>query len=369
MRAQRIGGVGALGAAAVVGALVLSGCGGAATRGADGDAGSTADGSPTVIRLALGPDPIWQWLEDTGTVAAWEREHNVRFEVSVAFDQFAAFVGDHADVTVVNVLDVPKFTGQSDRDAVVIAKYTSDRSILAVARTSFADDLEELVEQRIAVESSLASTLLWGLIADIYYGLDFRPDGGDFDVVVVDAASISDLVIRGDVDACICSPDTSAPEFVAGRLRALYGGQSAAELYAAGIFGGRQFEGELGTIADAFVADRNWHLANQQAVAALLGLWAEGVAAWQQNAAQIVADYPYHFAIETDAEVAWLADYIEEHDWVVPSIYVTEQEAQAHSAAFDRLLRLELLPSDVPRPEIDLTYSPAVPVAEPEPGG
>ena len=348
-------------AAAVVASACAGGGGGGVSNVATGttvagvgSAPEPAATAPTVIRLALAPDPVWQWLEDSGTRAAWEQAHNIRVEASNAFDQFAAFAGGHADVVVINVLDVPKFVEQPERDPVIIGKYTTDRSILAVRRTSRAESLEDLVERRIAVESSLASTLLWGLIAETRYGLDFSQGSPDFDLVTVEPASVADLVMRGDVDACICTPDFSVPFLAGGRMRALYDGRSAAEIYLAGLLGGR----ELGTIADAFVADKAWYDANREAVDALLGLWEEGVAAWKQNMAQIVADYPHHFSVESDAEVAWLTDYVAEHDWIVPSVYITDQEAETHKFAFFRLRDIGLVPEDAVTPEINIVDSP-----------
>ena len=307
---------------------------------------------PAVIRLALAPDPVWQWLEDSGTREAWERSHNVRIEASNAFDQFAAFAGGHADVVLINALDVPKFTEDRGRDPVIIGKYTTDRSILAVRRTSRAEDLEDLVERRIAVESSLASTLLWGLIAEARYGLDFSQGSDDFDLVTVEPASVADLVMRGDVDACVCTPDYSVPFLAGGRLRALYDGRSAAELHTTGGVAGEDFGGGLVAIADAFVTDKTWYAANRHAVDALLGLWQEGVTAWKENRAQIVADYPHHFSVASEAEIAWLADYVAAHDWIVRSVYITDQEAETHKFAFYRLRDLGLVPADATAPEI-----------------
>ena len=359
-RARRVALAAALAAALVAAGCVGGGGGGvsnvatATTVAGVGSAPEPAAAEPTVIRLALAPDPVWHWLEDSGTRAAWEQAHNIRIEASNAFDQFAAFAGGHADVVVINVLDVPKFVEQPERDPVIIGKYTTDRSILAVRRTSRAENLEDLVERRIAVESSLASTLLWGLIAETRYGLDFSQDSPDFDLVTVEPASVADLVMRGDVDACICTPDFSVPFLAGGRMRALYDGRSAAELYLAGLLGGR----ELGTIADAFVADKAWYDANREAVDVLLGLWEEGVAAWKQDRAQIVADYPHHFSVESDAEIAWLADYVEAHDWIVSSVYITDQEAETHKFAFYRLRDLGLVPEDAVAPEINIVDSP-----------
>ncbi|MCY3804960.1 MAG: hypothetical protein OXG91_00520 [bacterium] len=360
-------------AAVLAVALASTGCAGSGGGGASNLAtATTASGvgaepaaptaEPAVMRLALAPDPIWQWLEDSGTRAAWERDRNVRFEVSHPFDQFAAFVGGHADVVLINVLDVPQFVEQAERVPVIIGKYTTDRSLLAVRRTSRAENLDDLVERRIAVESSLGSTLLWGLIADLRYGLEFRPGGGDFDLVVVDAAGIADLAMRGDVDACICTPDVSVPLLSSGRLRALYDGRSAAEIVTeyilATVYGGAGSAADVGTIADVFMTDKAWHDANDEAVDALLGMWEEGLAAWQEHKSQIVADYPHHFSVETDAEIAWLTDYVEAHDWIVPSVYITDQETETHNYAFSRLRDLGLVPADALRPEIDAVRGP-----------
>ena len=360
--------------AATLAASCASGTGGGVGNLSTGTAAAgVGDGpaaeAPTVIRMALPPDAIWQWLEDSGTSAAWEREHNVRLEVSHPFDQFAAFAGGHADVALVNALDVSKFAAQPDLDPVIIGKYTTDRTVLAVRRTSRAENLEDLVERRIAVESSLASTLLWGLIADVRYELEFGIDGFDFDLTTVDSTSLADLVMRGDVDACICSPDFSGPLLADGRLQVLYDGQSAAELYSSSIFVVAAFGQNLGAIADAFVVDAAWRAANPQAVSALLALWEEGVVAWQRDRAQIVADYPHHFAVESDAEIAWFTDYVAAHDWIVPSVYITPQEAETHFFAFDRLKELGLVPADAPRPEIAVSDPPDRSISEAGTGG
>ncbi|MCY3924655.1 MAG: hypothetical protein OXG52_03960 [bacterium] len=325
---------------------------------ATGAGDPAAEAAPTVIRLALTPDPIWQWLEDSGTRAAWEQANNIQLEVGYPFDQFASFVSGHADAVIINALDVPKFAQQPDRAPVVIGKYTSDRTILAVRRTSRAESLEDLVERRIAVENSLGSMLLWGLIAEIRYELDFALDSADFDLVTVNPASLADLVMRGDVDACICLPEFSVPYLADGRLRPLYDGRSAANLYSASIFGGEQYEHELKTIADALVLDADWHDANLHAVDALLDLWDEGVTEWNRDSARIVSDYPHHFSVESDADIAWLTDYVATHDWIVPSVYITPEEAKTHHYAIDRLRSLGLLPADTARPDLHDFHSP-----------
>ena len=380
-RAPRPSGVAApavLLAATLAVALVAVACGGGSGSSGNLTTGTTVAGvggagaersEPVTTRLALTPDPIWQWLEDTGAVAEWERSRNIRIEASQLFDQFAAFAGGHADVVLINALDVPKFVEQPNREPVIIGKYARDRSILAVRRTSRAETLGDLVERRIAVESSLASTLLWGLIADSLYDLDLRDGSADFELITVEPTSVADLVIRGDADACICTPDFSVPFLASGRLRPLYGGDSAAEVYARDVLG----DPARLPIADAFVADREWHSQHPDAVDALLALWEKGLEDWKLAKADFVAEYPHHFSVESDDEVAWMSDYVANHDWIVGSVYISEAEAEAHSATFARMQRLELVPAGSTEPEIDLSYSQELSalreILEPDSGG
>lgn len=344
-------------------ALVTASCGGdgggttAVTdpSGTSEQAAGSQLSEPVRIRLALAPDPVWQWLEDSGTVAQWEAAHNIRIEASSPFDQFSAFAGGHADVVVINALEVPQFVEQSDRDPVVVGRFTTDRSFLGVRRTSRAETLDDLVEARISVDSALGSALLWGVIADALHGLEFRVGSPDFELVVVESASVADLVMRGDVDACICLPDFSVPDLAGGRLRPLYGGRSAAEVYAQDVAG----DPAALPIADAFVADRQWLAQNRDAVGALLGLWEVGLQNWAVQKEALIASYPHLLSVQTGTETAWMTDYAGAHDWVSGSVYLTQEHAQTQTGIFARMQSLGLVPDDAVEPELDLSFSAA----------
>ena len=344
-------------AAAVVAASCGSNGGGSTAVTTSPGVSEQAAGSqlsePVRIRMALAPDPIWEWLKDSGTVMQWEAANNIRIEASNPFDQFAAFAGGHADMVVINALEVPQFVEQSDREPAIIGKYTTDRSILAVRRTSQAENLGDLVEARIAVESTLGSTLLWGLIADALHDLDFRVDGADFDLVVVDAASVADLVMRGDADACICVPDFSVQHLAEGTMKPLYGGRSAAEIYAEEVV----HDPDALPMADAFLIDRSWHHENEPAVAAMLELWEAGIEQWRSAKHSVIADYPHLFSVTTEAEIAWITDYATGHDWVVSSVYISDAEAEAHDSAFAEMQRIGLLDADASRPDLDTLHT------------
>ena len=351
----------ALGVVLMAAALLAASCGsnGGSTTvtveaGAPAQDLSPQQSDPVRIRLALAPDPVWEWLQDSGTVAQWEASHNIRIEASSPFDQFAAFAGGHADMVVVNALEVPQFVEQSDREPSIIGKFTTDRSVLAVRRTSRAETLDDLIETRIAVESSLGSTLLWGLIAESLHGLDFRVDSPDFELVVVDPASVADLVMREDVDACICVPDFSVPYLAGGTMRTLYGGRSAAEIYAEDVLG----EPGMLPMADAFLVDAGWHSRNEDAVASLLGLWDAGLSQWKSDLAGMVADYPHLFSVTDDDEIAWITEYAGRHDWVASSVYINQDEAEMHSALLAEMQRIGLVDADAALPEVDTLHSP-----------
>ncbi len=343
------------------------GCGGGGqsalgnNSGAGAPTSSTGQAEPSVINLAIPPDPLWDWLKDSGLRAEREQSWNVRINENSLFDQFGAFAGGHADVVMINAMDVPEIVQQSGRKAVVIGKNTFDRSFLAVSRHSQARSLSDLGGKRIAVYSPVKSTLLWGIIARNLYDLDFRIGGRDFDLVVVEAASIADEVVRGGVDACICLPDSSASFVASGDLKPLYDGRSAAEIYADEIAGGSTVQLP---IADAFVVDQTWFEENQRSVDFLLSLWEKALQEWKINKAQIIADYPHHFSSDTPEEIAWMITYVDEHDWVAPSVYVGNDDAETNSQVFNLARTAGIIDAETGEPVFDLSFANEISLLE-----
>ena len=334
--------------------LLLAACGGN-TPSAVGTtaAGSEGQGTqPAQIRLALAPDPVWEWLVDSGAVTEWEAAHNIRIEASNPFDPFSAFVGGHADVVVINALEVPQFAEQSGLEPVIIGQFTADRSIVAVKRTSRAETLDDLVETTITVDSSLGRTLLWDLIAHSMHDLEFRVGSSDFDVMVVEPASVAGLLMSGDADACICLPDLGASYLADGLVRPLYGGRSAAEVYAEEVIG----DPAARPIADALVADRQWLAQNRAAVEMLLELWQVGLENWATGKEQLITDYPHLFSVQTDKEIDWLRSHVREHDWVMPSVYLTEDNSTIQDDVFAWMQTAGLVPADAGAPQLDLSH-------------
>ncbi len=342
--------------AVLAAALMLAASCGSGATGTVGQpiAGDGSEASePVLVRLALPPDPVWQWLEDSGTVAQFESDRNIRVEASNPFDPFSAFAGGHADVVVVDALEVPQFAEQTGREPVIIGQAAFDRSILAVKRTSRAETLDDLVEATIAVDNSIGRLLLWGLIADANHDMIFRFGSPDFTLLQVESGSVADLVLKGDADACVCLPEFGVTHFANGTMRPLYGGRNASEIYAKDIIA----QPLLRPMADAFVADREWLDRNRGATKALLDLWQVGLDAWADDKYQIIADYPHLFSVQGQAEVEWMASHANHRDWLSRSVYLTKDNLKLQDDMFARMHRLELISDDTVAPPLDLSFA------------
>ena len=346
--------------AAAVAAMLAFGVLAAACGGGSGDAvevvprasseaQSREPGAEAVrIRLAVAPDPVWQSMQDSGVVRAGEVAGGIQIDASSPFDPFSALAAGQADAAVVNALDLPPFLKNSGRDLAVIGKVSTDRSFVAVDRTTQAQTLDSLIEKKIAVDSALGSTLLWGVIAQHLHGLEFKVGSPDFELVVVDASNAADLVTRGDVDACVCVPDFTVQELLEGHLRPLYNGRSAADIYATDVLG----DPAALPIAEALVVDRKWYQQNPQAADALVAMWDQGLQNWFADRPNHVRQNPHLLSIESDEEIEWIIDYLAQHDWTASSAPLTAEDARQYTYILSALRDNGLIGADEEDPEV-----------------
>ena len=331
-----------------------------AACGAGVNAPSPANGEPSsapsgeeeaaaeaaTIRFALPSEPLWQWLVDSGTLAEWESNHGLHIEASHPFRPFTALVSGHADIILIDALNVPVFSEGLGSDPVIIGKYASDRSIAAARRTSQAADLAGVVEGQIAMESQLGSSLLWSLIVEQAHSLEFREDSRDYDFVIV-TSGVADTVERGGAVACICQPDAGVSSLSAGLLRPLYEGKSAAQIYAE--LSGQPDQRLLGEV---FLAEREWYRSHPDQVAAFLELWETAVQHWHAHYPELIAAYPELLSVQTQQHVNWLTQHVADHNWIAPTVYLTGGDARAYMDAVARLVERGQLPAEVAAPSV-----------------
>src|SRR3990170_4484690 len=208
-------------------ALVAVACG----NGDDGGGGGGDDKG--VIRFTFAPDPVWDFLKDSGIREEMEAESGIYILEQSTWDEFGIYAGGHADVVSIASFEVPLLEEETGRPATIFGKYNIDRSILVVPADSDAETLEDLQGEKIAVWDSVSSTVIWGVLAQELYGLDFRTGGGDFELVVVsDLSGTGPLAADHEVAGALVLPNFNVPPLLSGDVRVLYDGSTAADLYA-----------------------------------------------------------------------------------------------------------------------------------------
>ena len=330
----------ALAAAAAVAVTVTTGC----SAGLGGPASSRAaqDG---VIRFTFAPDPVWDYMNDTGVLDDFERDTGISIETSATWDEFGLFAGGHADIISSASFEVPGLEEQTERETVIIGRYNSERSRILVRADDPAQSLDDLRGKRLGVFTTVSGTLVWAALAKEMHDLDLR-GGGDVDLVVADIQNLSNLLARGEIDACICYPDLSARELREGSVRPLYDGKSSADLFAE-----RTAPGHDGPMGNVFVARKDWAQEHPVEVAAFLDLWNRGLQQWRENRDEIIERYPQHFAVADPADIDFMKQYVAQHDWVVDEVRFDDKWAQDESSIFDLMRSTGVVDGDVTDPQ------------------
>ena len=81
-----------------------------------------------IIRFAFAPDPVWDWLKDSGELAIWEEENNIRIADSSTWDEFTYFSGGHGDIVSMGTQEIPVLEQETSIETVTFGKYNYQRS-------------------------------------------------------------------------------------------------------------------------------------------------------------------------------------------------------------------------------------------------
>lgn len=331
--------------------------------GVGDDEGSGGDGR-TVIRFAFAPDPVWDYLNDSGTLVEWEEEHNIRVVTSATWDEFTAFAGGHADIVSTGTQEVPVLEQETGIQTVTFGRYNYQRVPL-LRRAG--DDYETLADipegSTICVNSPVSNTGTWSVIANQMHDLDFRVDGGDFDLIVNDHFVNPTNLLRGDCEAATAIPEAAIPYLREGEIEIMYDGRLPFQIY--GELAGLP-EGEKHVMSNLFVATEEWYDAHQEEAEAFLELWQRGIELWEENQAEIIAQYPQHFSVESDEDIEYMQEFIAEgeNDWFVDDVYLTEEWIEAETRVWEYMSELHeddpnYLAPDAPAPRFEAIEPPS----------
>lgn len=291
-----------------------------------------ASGDGGVIKFTFAPDPVWDFISDSGILDEMEAESGITIEASSTWDEFGVFAGGHADIVSAASYEVPVIEEETGRSTVVIGKYNMDRSVIITRADNPATTLADLKGQDISAFTAVSATLVWGAYAKKMHDVDFRSGGGDYNIIVADPQQQADLVARGEVAACVCLPEFATPGLRSGELKVLYDGKASKDVYADLVV-----KGHDGPMINVFLAGREWAEQNPEQVEFFLDVWQRGLEEWEKNKAQIIETYPQHFAVEAPEDVAFVQDYVGDHDWFVRDIRFDQQWVDGESQVFPLL--------------------------------
>lgn len=327
----------------IVLALVAAACSSDDSSGGDETAG------PMTIRFTFAPDPVWDWLNDTGIREEMEIAANVAILQSPTWNEVGIYAGGNADIISVGDFEVPIIEEEFGIPGVIFGKYNIDRSIIVAPPGSSAETLADCAGGSVAVWDTLSSTTIWGVLVNELHGLDFRVGGGDFELVVVDITNTAEQAANGSVECAIVLPDFSVPQLMNEEVKILYDGKTSADLYAEVI----NSPGHEGPMINIFLAREDWYDDHPEEVAFFLALWDRGVKEWAEHREEIIASYPQHFAVEGQEQIDWMTDYLAAHDWFASGVYLSQAWVDSESELFGLLKDAGLSESDEP-PRFDI---------------
>jgi hypothetical protein len=327
---------------------VLGACG--------GDGGGAAEKGRSVIRFAFAPDPVWDYMNDNGIIVKYEEEHNIRIVTSSTWDEFAYFAGGHGDIVSTATYELPLLEEKTGIETVTFGKYNLLRITPLAAPGKKYKTLADIPKgSKIGVPSAVSSTLVWGMYARKLHDLDFRVGGGDFELVVEDHFVMPEHVVRGELEAALAIPEAAIPYLRKGELEVMYDGKLPYQVYDeicscehAGIMGNN------------FTATKKWYDSHPEQAAAFLALWEEGIKGWRAKQAQIIKTYPQHFAVEEDADVKAMQDYIADHDWFVDSVFLDEEWIKNETRLYDLMKETDFMEADTKVPRFEAIQPPTV---------
>ena len=324
-------------------ALVAAACG----EDGAGDGGEER----SVVRFAFSPDPVIDWMNDQGIIPEYEDQYNTRLVTTSTWDEFTFFAGGHGDIVSMATYETPLLEQETGIETVTFGAYNNLRVPVFVLADNPADTLD-LAGATIAVPSTVSSTIVWGMFSKDWYELDFcieRPDGSDcadYDLIEGDHFENMDLLLRGEIDACVCIPEAAFPYWRTGEVKALYEPTHAPwQLYEQ-----EYAPGHKGLNGNNFVARADWFDSHPNEVAFFLDLWERGIQEWQENKEEIIRTYPQHFAVESEEDIDFAVQYMEDYDFFVPTVILDEEWVTNETQVYELMKQTGWMDADAEIP-------------------
>lgn len=317
----------------------------------------SAEGDQQVIKFAFAPDPVWDLLADSGELAKWEQENNVKIETSSTWDEFTYFAGGHGDIVSMATQETPVLEQETGIKTVTFGKYNYQRVPMLKRKGDPYNTLADIPKgSKICVSGPTSNTAFWTILAKEMHDLDYRVGGGDFELVVNDHFVNPTNLLRGDCEAAAVIPEAAIPQLRKGELEVMYDGKLPFQLY-------QEFapnsDGKLHVSGNNFVATQEWYDAHPDLAAKFVELWQTGVDMWKEQKADTVRKYPQHFSVESEEDVNYMIDFVSgDNDWFVDKIALDEDWIANETQIWELQKKLHpdnanYLSADAPKPRFE----------------
>jgi ABC-type nitrate/sulfonate/bicarbonate transport system substrate-binding protein len=336
---------GLLGAVLVVAALALAACG-----DDDDDGGDTGDiKAQKVIRFAFAPDPVWNYLVDSGTLEKKGVEAGIDVNAFQSFDEFGLFAGGNADILSTGSYETP-LLDQQGIETVTFGKYNANKDVFAASADEDWETAADLPEGcKVAAESTTGNTVIWSSLIKQIDDREIAEGSDDLELVTADYQVMPQLIQDGEICAAILDPVQGTEAIRTNKVKVLYDGQSASQLYAKEV---AKDPDHLGVDSNNFVARKEWFDDHPEEVAFFLEVWQEGMDEWTENSDKIIADYPEDFAVQSPEDEKFMQDYVKNvFNFQQDSVYLTKEWIENERGVFELIKDAGVIEEDQPFPE------------------
>jgi ABC-type nitrate/sulfonate/bicarbonate transport system substrate-binding protein len=330
---------------ALVGALAMAACG-----GDDDDSGGSSDiKAQKVVRFAFAPDPVWNYINDSGILEKKSAKAGIEINAFQSFDEFGLFAGGNADVLSTGSYETPLLDKQGI-ETVTFGKYNANKDIFAASADEDWATAADLPEGcKVAAESTTGNTVIWTSLVDQIDHREIGEGSDDLKLVTADYQIMPQLLQDGEICAAIIDPVQATEALRTGKITALYDGKSASQLYAEEV---ADDPNHLGVDSNNFVARKEWFDDHPEEVAFFLDVWQAGMDEWIKNSDQIIHDYPEDFAIQSSEDEKFMQDYVKNvFDFQQESVYLTPEWIKNEEGVFDLIKAAGIVEEDQVFPE------------------
>jgi ABC-type nitrate/sulfonate/bicarbonate transport system substrate-binding protein len=337
-----------LGGLMLAGALTLAACGGDDDDDDGGEGGSSIE-AQSVIRFAFAPDPVFNYIVDSGILEEKGVEAGIDINAFQSFDEFGLFAGGNADILSTGSYETPLLDEQGI-PTVTFGKYNANKDIFAVSADEDWETAADMPEGcKVAAESTTGNLVIWQSLIDQIDGREIAEGSDDLELVTADYQVMPQLIDDGEICGAVLDPVQGTEALRTGIIKALYDGKSASQLYADEV---AEDPNHLGVDSNNFVARKEWFDEHPEEVAFFLDIWQEGMDEWIKNSDQIIADYPEDFAVQSPEDEKFMQDYVKNvFDWQQESVYLTPEWIENERGVFDLIQAAGVIGEDTVFPE------------------